>query len=480
MLEDCSGLLADREPLRAYGVAVTEREGDPRVVVGGHGMANRYLRWDGDRVVDELDEFRARSGAGTDPDGGAGPMRDPDGHALGVAAGDADGDGEEEVYVHNAGAFAGRTPEVDRLLDPDPDGFADLFADQRNREQRNPTSGRSVAALDRTGEGEYSFLVTGYAAPTRCYRVDGGLVRNVAGEHGLDFLGGGRTLVTGPLVGERQDVFLGMERGPNLLLCNDGGGFTDVAPERGVSDTHEAARGATLVDTGDGVGLALGNWEGHARLHVPEGGYWREVAPPEMAEPGPVRTVLAADLDNDGRQELFFNHLGAPNRLFARRDGEWTRVEAGAATEPEEPGTGAAVVDLDGDGRLELLVAHGERDGRPLSLYRAGRDGGRDSAGDADRDANGWLRVRPRTVHGAPARGAVVDLWTDAADETAHQRRVIDGGSGYLCAMEPVAHFGLGSASPERLAVRWPDGETTAEVDDLDENRVVTVPHPGS
>ena len=48
----------------------------------------------------------------------------------------------------------------------------------------------------------------------------------------------------------------------------------------------------------------------------------------------------------------------------------------------------------------------------------------------------------PRTQFGAFARGARVTAFTNGSG--AHVR-VIDGGSGYLCEMEPVAHFGLGS-----------------------------------
>ncbi|MBZ0281926.1 MAG: ASPIC/UnbV domain-containing protein, partial [Anaerolineae bacterium] len=41
------------------------------------------------------------------------------------------------------------------------------------------------------------------------------------------------------------------------------------------------------------------------------------------------------------------------------------------------------------------------------------------------------------------------------------QRRVVDTGSGYLCQMEPVAHFGLGTVDEvDEVEIRWPDGET--------------------
>lgn len=41
-----------------------------------------------------------------------------------------------------------------------------------------------------------------------------------------------------------------------------------------------------------------------------------DVAPPEMAQPSAIRTVIAADFDNDGYEELFFNNIGDTNRLF--------------------------------------------------------------------------------------------------------------------------------------------------------------------
>ena len=108
----------------------------------------------------------------------------------------------------------------------------------------------------------------------------------------------------------------------------------------------------------------------------------------------------------------------------------------GDAVEPDGLGTGAAVLDLDGDGLLELFISHGESGSQPLSLYVTAPNN------------NHFLRVIPLTQQGGPARGAVVEL----QGETRTQRRLIDAGSGYLCQMEPVAHFGLG--------ITWPDGTT--------------------
>jgi hypothetical protein len=213
------------------------------------------------------------------------------------------------------------------------------------------------------------------------------------------------------------------------------------------------------------------------------------VTPAPFAEPGPVRAGVTADLDNDGAEELFVTCHGAPNRLFRRvgpdhrDDADWERVDAGAAAEPDLPTTGAVAADLDGDGALELLVAHGGAEPAPLAVY------GHPNAG-----ANGWLRVRPRTRHGAPARGAVVSLELvpdDAPDGEPEpgererllaghreQRRAVDAGSGYLCQNEPVAHFGLAGGSPRAVHVAWPDGETTATVEEPVAGQTLDVPFP--
>ena len=144
--------------------------------------------------------------------------------------------------------------------------------------------------------------------------------------------------------------------------------------------------------------------------------------------PSRIRTVIAADFDNDGYEEIFFNNIGEQNRLFGLHEEVWVSLSPGDALEPHGLGTGAATGDFDGDGRLELIVAHGETGLQPLTLYHTPENG------------NHYLRVLPLTQYGAPARGALVTL--TAGGRT--QRRVIDSGSGYLCQMEPVAHFGLG------------------------------------
>ena len=75
-----------------------------------------------------------------------------------------------------------------------------------------------------------------------------------------------------------------------------------------------------------------------------------------------------------------------------------------------------------------MLVSHGESGLQPLSLYKA----------DIKENFN-YIRIQPLNKFGAPARGATVTLISNLRKHS----KTIDAGSGYLCQMEPVAHFGL-------------------------------------
>lgn len=453
MFTDRTPLLLDNPRQLNYGIAVTDVNGDGRFafVVAGFGCRNLALAWDGKGYVDIAPPLLA----------------DPTRRAIGLAAGDIDGDGREELYVLNTDVFSGAKQTADRLFARGEDGWIDLFSLPQNADALNMTAGRSVVCVDRMGEGRYGVFVANYGGPMRLYELDDdGLLRDVAPAAGVDKITGGRSALAFPIVSTRMDIFAGNENGPNFLFCNNGDGtFTDVAARVGIDDPTEHARGMAALDMShDGLfDLVVGNWEGPHRLFVHSSdGHWDDIAPRDMATPSRIRTVIVADFDNDGYEEIFFNNIGQPNRLFGRRNGEWRSIPIGDAAEPYGLGTGAAVADLDGDGRLELLIAHGESGEQPLSLY------------SAPPNDNHYLRVLPLTRFGAPARGAVVALVTPERT----QRRVIDAGSGYLCQMEPIAHFGLGqSTTITRVEVRYPDGKI-ATLENPAVNTVVTIAYP--
>ncbi len=437
MFTDISDLFVYNPPMLGYGVAVCDVVGDGRFAffVAGFGFPNRVLVWDGNRIVDKYDPVLAAGGR----------------QAIGVAAGDIDGDGREEIYVLNTDTFLGAKRFGDNLFAFRDGAWHDLFTNPANHNSVNLVAGRSVCATDRFGTGKYGFVVANYGGPFRLYETNGlDELHDAASDAGIARVTGGRALVSCPLVSPPgiMDIFAANENGANFLFVNNGDGtYTDRAEELGVADPHENGRGIAVLDADNNgkFDLCVGNWQGQHRLFLQTLLGFMDAAPPEMARPLTVRTVIAADFDNDGTEELFFNAIGERNRLFAYRNGAWERVSIGDAEEAADLGTGAAVADIDNDGRLELLIAHGEQGAEPLSLYKP-----------APND-NGYLRVHPVTRHGAPARGAVVILQTP----TRIQRRVIDAGSGYLCQMEPVAHFGLGTETVvESVMVIFPGGET--------------------
>ena len=140
------------------------------------------------------------------------------------------------------------------------------------------------------------------------------------------------------------------------------------------------------------------------------------------------------------------NNIGQPNKLFRVLDNnKLEQLELTNALEKTGLGTGGAVADLNGDGILELLIAHGESAPEPLSLFSANV-----------KDDSQYLRIEPRNSNDAPARGATVILKTNLRTHA----KTIDAGSGYLCQMEPIAHFGIRKNEEIKyIQINWTDGQ---------------------
>lgn len=473
-----------------YGMAVTDVDGDGdlEVVVAGYDGPNLVLKYN--RTLNRLVNI-----AVDDSDSPYYALRDRAGNAIGVTACDVDGDGREEIYFLNTNnAYSGRATYSDKLFKFRNGRFEDLLSDELNvrRGVANHMAGRSVACVDRKGTGRYSVYVANYAngniGPHALLEMDeaasdvaNGIIAlsDVAAEAGVNKLTGGRGVVVGPILSQsRSDVFCDNERGPNFLFKNNGDGtFNDMAKTAGVEDQYQHGRGVALADfNGDGkTDIVYGNWNGPHRLFLQgSNSKFRDIATGRFAAPSPIRTVITADFDNDKELEVFFNNIAykghAPNRLFrvSRRvaaDPLIQELNVGDASEPEGRGTGGTVTDLDGDGQLDLLLAHGESARQPISVFKVTQG-----------SSNNWLRVIPRTQFGSYARGAKVTAFTN---QSGSHTRIIDGGSGYLCEMEPVAHFGLGNDVVTVLEVSWPDSSSiTRTLQPGEMNSVVEVAYP--
>ncbi|XP_019744837.1 cartilage acidic protein 1a isoform X1 [Hippocampus comes] len=473
-----------------YGMAVTDVDGDGdlEVVVAGYNGPNLVLKYDHTQnklvniaVDDSTSPYYA--------------LRDVAGNAIGVTACDVDGDGREEIYFLNTNnAYSGHATYFDKLFKFRNGRFEDLLSDELNvrRGVASRMAGRSVACVDRKGTGRYSVYVANYASgnvgPHALLEMDvaasdvaNGVIAlsDVAVTAGVNKLTGGRGVVVGPILSDtKSDVFCDNEGGPNFLFKNNGDGtFIDIARQAVVEDRNQHGRGVALADfNGDGkTDIVYGNWNGPHRLYLQgSNSNFRNIATPVFASPSPIRTVIAADFDNDGTLEVFFNNIAyrgnAPNRLFgvsrrANADPLIQELNVGDAAEPQGRGTGGTVTDLDGDGQLDLLLAHGESSAQPISAFKVTQG-----------STNKWLRVVPRTQFGSYARGAKVTVFTKKSG--AHTR-IIDGGSGYLCEMEPVAHFGLGNDDVSVLEVSWPDGSfITRVLQPAEMKSVVEVAYP--
>jgi ASPIC and UnbV/FG-GAP-like repeat len=456
MFIDRSELIKENFSQLHYGVAVVDvdNDGEFELFVAGYGAANRVLKWNGTALIDIADPTLA----------------DVERQAIGVAAADLDGDGREEIYVLNTDVYAGRKRFGDRLFDFQSSeysrlgGWVDLFSLPQNADSLNLTAGRSVLGLDRYGHGRYGFFVANYGGPMRLYELDqDGFLADCAPKANLALVTGGRGAIAAPLVSKALDIFAVNEQGANFLFQHQGDGtFENVAALWGLADEEHDGRGVSLFDEEGEFGIVYGNWQGPHRLMRRGVDYYTDNAPVELAQPSRIRTVIAADFDNDGELEIFFNNLGEPNRLFGWRSGAWIALPMGDALEPFGLGTGAAIGDFDGDGRLELLISHGEAAPQPLSFFQT-----------ADQN-NHWLRILPLTPQGAPARGATVTLKANGRI----YYRIIDCGSGYLCQMEPVAHFGLGKGTViESVRVRWLDG-TLLLMENPQVDQLLRIPYP--
>ena len=158
-----------------------------------------------------------------------------------------------------------------------------------------------------------------------------------------------------------------------------------------------------------------------------------------------------ADVNNDGLQDLFvakgnvaqmpdFAQKDPNNLLLAAGDG--TFIEAGdrAGVASMASSRGAQVIDLNLDGKLDLVVQN--RWTGP-EVWRQTGEGG------------AWVELRlAQDGVNRDAIGAVVEIRRGEAME----RHEITSGGGHASGSVGWLHFGLGMAESAELRVIWPDG----------------------
>ena len=432
--DDITDKIVDNPKRLSYGISVTDmdKDGKYEFIVTGFGYSNLALSYrEGNliNIADQdvfLDEFRK---------------------SIGVAACDVDKDGYEEIYFLNTDTYSGTKKYSDRLIDLEGNKFLDMFEIDANKEDLNLTAGRSVVCVDRNGNGEYGLYVSNYGGPTRFYEIEDKIIKDKSAILNLDNITGGRAVVSGHILTDRSDIFAANERGANFLLKNNDGVFEDVAFDYRVDDVIQNGRGTALADImyRGRLDIISGNWQGYHRAYVLKNDQFKDIGSSKFDKPSRIRTIISADFDNDGYDEVFMNNIAEPNKLFKiRENGKFEEIKLEIALEPDGYGTGAAVADIDNDGILELLVSRGESKEQPLTLYKA----------KVNKQSK-YLRIKPINKYGAPARGATVTLLTNQRKHS----KTIDAGSGYLCQMEPVAHYGIRKNEKNfKVEVKWTNG----------------------
>ncbi len=431
-------------------------------------------------------------GDGTFEDVTEGSGVDVPGYCMGVAVGDVDGDGLEDLFITNNGpnvllrnAGGGRFEDVTEaagvagsewstsavFLDHDLDGDLDLYVCNYIFWSLDGDKECYEASGKRTYCGPSS-----YNAPTpdSLFRNDGGgRFTDVSEAAGIRArFGNGLGVVAGDYDGDGlPDLFVANDQTEDQLWINLGdGSFRDDGYRVGVAvgrDGRErAGMGVDAADVDHDGDLDLivvnlhGEFDGFYRN---DGGLFVE----RTTESGiGVETrrytrfgVGFHDFDNDGDLDLYeacgrVTMVGAthdeadpfaePNVLLALGEGgRWAVAGPRGGTLPELVHTsrGAAFADLDDDGGIDIVVANSQSG--PYLLRNVVPARGH------------WIRARVLGERGAAAIGAVVELEIDGV----RRRRDVRPGYSFCSSSDPGVHFGVGEhEGPVHLEVRWADG----------------------
>jgi len=427
------------------------------------------------------------------------------GYAIGASVADYDNDGRDDVFVttveggrlfHNEGngKFLDVTERAGirnrefttsaAWLDYDRDGLADLFIG-------NYVKWSPDAEVRCVHEGERGYCgPDAYrpVAPTLYRNAGGGRFEDVTARAGLDqptdkAMG---VAVLDYNMDGWPDVFVGSDRVPAKLYRNDGRGrFVDEGLRAGVALSESGSARANMgVDAADydrsgRPHIVVGNFlnEMLGLYHNEHGSTFVDVAPRSPVGRASLLSVTWAvfflDYDLDGFLDIFAANGGTdesqgmdararlsqpPILLRNRGNGAFDNVSSamGAAFNRPIMGRGAAFLDMDGDGDLDLAIA---TLAGPAHLFR--NDGG---------NRNNWLRVRASgSRSNRSGLGAIVRV--TSASGTAWQ--MVRSGSSYASQSELTLTFGLGrDTRVAKIEVAWPSGATQTFTDVAANQRV--------
>ena len=463
--------------------------------VDGDGWPDVFLLNDKDftpRGRKTLGALYRNNHDGTFTDITAGSGLDIEIYAMGVAVGDYDNDGRDDVYItaldgdhlfHNEGR--GKFRDVTKSagienanfgasaawLDYDRDGKLDLFV--ANYVQWTPKMDL-FCSLDGATK---SYCTPESYKGTRSrlfHNLGGGKFEDVAVQAGV---GDATSKSLGVTVLDYNndgwpDIFVANDTQPNKLYKNNGNGtFTDQGMTAGVAYGEDGvARGAMGADAGDydhsgRPHLLVGNFSNQmlGLYHNEGNGLFVDEAPSSTVGRASLLSlsfgVFFFDYDLDGLPDIFaanghiedeigrvqpkVSYREAPLLFRNLGNGKFENVTAqmGATFNRPVVARGAAYADFDRDGDLDLLIS---TNNGPAYLFR--NDGG---------NKNHWLSVRLRgTKSNRDGIGAVVRV----TNSSGKQWNMVRSGSSYCSQSDLALTFGLGKDTSAQVEIAWPSG----------------------
>jgi hypothetical protein len=166
------------------------------------------------------------------------------------------------------------------------------------------------------------------------------------------------------------------------------------------------------------------------------------------------------DVNNDGFVDLFIskgNVEAQPDYasrdpsdlLLGRSDGSFVEAAEQAGIVSFERARGAALVDLNLDGLLDLVVVNRRE---PVKVYR--NVGGGDAS--APEPMGHWIAVQ---LHQPAPNVDAVGAWLDVKVGDRTITREVTVGGGHAGGKIGWIHTGIGEAETAQVRVQWPDGE---------------------